>query len=77
MKIDIDFGQILGNVQMWKGIKRERAPFVLTKEFIRIIGKKDSQNYKKFVNICCTAYNVIRHHSYVIYSFFSMVSCNI
>eukprot|EP01119_Soliformovum_irregulare_P018730 TRINITY_DN5798_c0_g1_i3.p1 TRINITY_DN5798_c0_g1~~TRINITY_DN5798_c0_g1_i3.p1 ORF type:complete len:941 (+),score=280.55 TRINITY_DN5798_c0_g1_i3:461-3283(+) len=29
----IDFGHFLGNVKTWAGINRERAPFVLTKDF--------------------------------------------
>jgi hypothetical protein len=30
----IDFGHFLGNIKKWAGISRERAPFILTPEFV-------------------------------------------
>ena len=72
--LDIDFAHILGNVQTWQGIKRERAPFVLTPEFLYVMGKRKSPKYKRFVNICCKAFNILRKHANLFISLFSMVN---
>ena len=34
----IDFGHILGNRKSFLGVKRERVPFVLTPDFLYVIG---------------------------------------
>ena len=36
----IDFGHFLGNIKSKAGVKRERAPFVLTPDFVYIMGGK-------------------------------------
>ena len=36
----IDFGHFLGNIKYKAGVKRERAPFVLTPDFVYIMGGK-------------------------------------
>ena len=36
----IDFGHFLGRIKSKAGIKRERAPFVLTPDFVYIMGGK-------------------------------------
>ena len=36
----IDFGHFLGNIKTKAGINRDRAPFVLTPDFIYIMGGK-------------------------------------
>lgn len=36
----IDFGHFLGNIKSKFGVKRERAPFVLTPDFVYVMGKK-------------------------------------
>eukprot|EP01094_Clydonella_sp_ATCC50884_P017484 TRINITY_DN305_c4_g1_i2.p1 TRINITY_DN305_c4_g1~~TRINITY_DN305_c4_g1_i2.p1 ORF type:complete len:1223 (+),score=346.10 TRINITY_DN305_c4_g1_i2:455-3670(+) len=69
----IDFAKILGNWQTWQGIKRERAPFVLTPEFVYVMGKKKSEHFQKFVDTCCSAYNVIRKHAHLIINLFLMM----
>ena len=45
----IDFGHFLGNFKSKFGLKRERAPFVLTSHFVYVItkGGKDEDNYKR------------------------------
>jgi len=58
----IDFGHFLGNFKSKFGIKRERAPFIFTQQYLAIVGGKDSENFKKFVDVCCKAYNIIRKH---------------
>ena len=36
----IDFGHFLGKIKYKAGVKRERAPFVLTPDFVYIMGGK-------------------------------------
>ena len=36
----IDFGHFLGNIKTKFGVKRERAPFVLTPDFVFVMGKR-------------------------------------
>ena len=36
----IDFGHFLGNIKYKAGVKRDRAPFVLTPDFVYIMGGK-------------------------------------
>ncbi|KAK3592459.1 hypothetical protein CHS0354_001578 [Potamilus streckersoni] len=57
----IDFGHFLGNRKSKFGIKRERVPFVMVKDFIQVITKgvekpHESQYYKEFVLLCIKAY---------------------
>ena len=59
----IDFAHFLGNMMKWRGIKRETAPFVLTNEFVHVMGGEKSEMFKSFVSLCCTAYNVLRKHT--------------
>jgi phosphatidylinositol-4,5-bisphosphate 3-kinase len=61
----IDFSKIAGVWQKWNGIKRERAPFVLTPEFVFVFAgenEKDSPNWFRFVDLCTEAYNALRSH---------------
>ena len=47
----IDFGHILGNYKSFLGISKERVPFVLTPDFLYVMGtssKKSSPNFQKF-----------------------------
>lgn len=47
----IDFGHILGNYKSFMGINKERVPFVLTPDFLHVMGtsgKKTSQHFQKF-----------------------------
>lgn len=59
----IDFGHFLGNFKKWKGINRERAPFVFTPSYAKMIGGEKSPNFKKFLQICTKAYNILRHNA--------------
>ena len=50
----IDFGHFLDHKKKKFGINRERVPFVLTEDFIRVIAKgkdqpKKQDEYKKYV----------------------------
>ena len=69
----IDFGHILGNVEKWNGIKRDRAPFVLTPEFVYVMGGKRSDGFAKFCDVACVAYNVIRKYSSTFITLFTMM----
>jgi len=74
----IDFGHFLGNVKYKFGVKRERAPFVFTPSFLAILGGANSEIYQEFRDLCVQAYNVLRRHSNLIVTLFSlMLSCGI
>lgn len=70
----IDYGHFLGNIKKKFGIKRERAPFVLTPDFAYVIGKKDSVQFKEFVELCIKAYLIVRKSAKLFINLFSMVS---
>eukprot|EP00727_Mastigamoeba_balamuthi_P013498 m51a1_g8771 putative phosphatidylinositol- -diphosphate 3-kinase (1513) ;mRNA; r:160021-166529 len=69
----IDFGHILGNVEKWKGIRRERAPFVLTPEYVYVLGGREGAKFAEFVQLCCSAYAVTREHSSMFINLFAMM----
>ena len=70
---DIDFGHFLGNFKKWGLYKREKAPFVLTPEFVYVMGGKDSANFDRFVHLCCVGYNALRRNANVFINLFRMV----
>jgi phosphatidylinositol-4,5-bisphosphate 3-kinase len=72
----IDFGHFLGNIKKKFGFKRERAPFVLTPDFVYVMGKKEgmeSAQFKKFVNICVQAFLILRKHANMFINLFAMM----
>ena len=69
----IDFGHFLGNFKKKFGIRRERAPFVLTPDFAFVMGGRDSEQFKKFVAISCQAFNILRRHSDLFLNLFAMM----
>eukprot|EP00697_Spironema_sp_BW2_P006825 gnl/Spiro4/20975_TR10223_c0_g1_i1.p1 gnl/Spiro4/20975_TR10223_c0_g1~~gnl/Spiro4/20975_TR10223_c0_g1_i1.p1 ORF type:complete len:585 (-),score=5.77 gnl/Spiro4/20975_TR10223_c0_g1_i1:8-1564(-) len=69
----IDFGHSLGNFKKKFGIKRERAPFVFTPDFAYVMGGKDSQDFNKFVELCCSAYNILRKNANLFINLFAMM----
>ena len=59
----IDFAHFLGNTLKFAGIDRETTPFVLTPDFVYVIGgdrKERSDNFKYFTNLACQAYHLVR-----------------
>jgi phosphatidylinositol-4,5-bisphosphate 3-kinase len=47
----IDFGHILGNTKRFLGVSRERVPFVLTPDFLYVMGRIKGQHslyFQKF-----------------------------
>ncbi|XP_019343000.2 phosphatidylinositol 4,5-bisphosphate 3-kinase catalytic subunit gamma isoform isoform X3 [Alligator mississippiensis] len=72
----IDFGHILGNYKSFLGINKERVPFVLTPDFLFVMGtsgKKTSQHFHKFQDVCVKAYLALRHHTNLLIILFSMM----
>ncbi|XP_041479638.1 phosphatidylinositol 4,5-bisphosphate 3-kinase catalytic subunit alpha isoform-like isoform X2 [Lytechinus variegatus] len=73
----IDFGHFLGHVKKKYGIKRERVPFVLTEDFLKVITKGNdiskSQEFKKFQELCCQAYLILRDHANLFISLFTLM----
>lgn len=72
----IDFGHILGNFKSKMGVKRERAPFVFTHAMKAVMSGPDQ--YESFVDLCCDVYNILREHSMLLVSLFSLaIPCNL
>ncbi|XP_068850876.1 phosphatidylinositol 4,5-bisphosphate 3-kinase catalytic subunit gamma isoform isoform X2 [Aphelocoma coerulescens] len=72
----IDFGHILGNYKSFLGINKERVPFVLTPDFLYVMGtsgKKTSLHFHKFQDVCVKAYLALRHHTNLLIILFSMM----
>ncbi|XP_028680556.2 LOW QUALITY PROTEIN: phosphatidylinositol 4,5-bisphosphate 3-kinase catalytic subunit gamma isoform [Erpetoichthys calabaricus] len=72
----IDFGHILGNTKRFLGVNRERVPFVLTPDFLYVMGrvnKKSSLYFQRFKDICIQAYLNLRAHSNLLITLFSLM----
>ncbi|KAF2072204.1 hypothetical protein CYY_006485 [Polysphondylium violaceum] len=69
----IDFGHFLGNYKKKYGFKRERAPFIFTPQYMAIVGGKDSENFKFFVNTCCSAFNILRKNTDLFLNLFQLM----
>nr|XP_040050126.1 phosphatidylinositol 4,5-bisphosphate 3-kinase catalytic subunit gamma isoform [Gasterosteus aculeatus aculeatus] len=72
----IDFGHILGNRKHFLGMKRERVPFVLTPDFLHVMGGGKSRNslyFQRFRDICTEAYLSLRSHSRMLVTLFSLM----
>eukprot|EP01087_Luapelamoeba_hula_P012509 TRINITY_DN3491_c0_g1_i1.p1 TRINITY_DN3491_c0_g1~~TRINITY_DN3491_c0_g1_i1.p1 ORF type:complete len:1193 (-),score=145.86 TRINITY_DN3491_c0_g1_i1:18-3596(-) len=69
----IDFGYFLGQRVTFAGIPRETTPFVLTAEFAHVMGGEHSPNFRRFVQHCCKAYNIIRKHGHLFITLFVMM----
>ncbi|XP_026010722.1 phosphatidylinositol 4,5-bisphosphate 3-kinase catalytic subunit gamma isoform isoform X2 [Astatotilapia calliptera] len=72
----IDFGHILGNRKHFLGVKRERAPFVLTPDFLYVMGRVDGRNslyFQRFRDTCTEAYLSLRSHSRLLVTLFSLM----
>src|SRR3546814_172896 len=69
----IDFGHFLGNWKHKMGIKRERAPFVFTPAFAAVLGGEGSTLFKRFEQLACDAFNVLRKHQDLLLTLFSLM----
>ena len=65
----IDFGHILGNFKSKMGVKRERAPFVFTYAMRAVM---DDEQFEKFKDLCCMAYNILRQNASILVSLVSL-----
>ncbi|XP_060062464.1 phosphatidylinositol 4,5-bisphosphate 3-kinase catalytic subunit alpha isoform-like [Ylistrum balloti] len=79
----IDFGHFLNHKKKKFGINRERVPFVLTEDFMRVITRdsdkaQKQQSFKKFAQMCVEAYLVLRENAHLLINLFTMMlSCGI
>ncbi|KPP67960.1 hypothetical protein Z043_113395 [Scleropages formosus] len=72
----IDFGHILGNTKRFLGMNRERVPFVLTPDFLYVMGrlnKRSSLYFQRFKNTCIQAYLALRNHTRLLVTLFSLM----
>uniref|UniRef100_A0A8C4R270 Phosphatidylinositol 4,5-bisphosphate 3-kinase catalytic subunit alpha isoform n=1 Tax=Eptatretus burgeri TaxID=7764 RepID=A0A8C4R270_EPTBU len=74
----IDFGHFLDHKKKKFGYKRERVPFVLTQDFLLVIGKGNqdyskTEEFDRFQEMCCKAYLAIRQHANLFINLFSMM----
>ncbi|XP_076019539.1 phosphatidylinositol 4,5-bisphosphate 3-kinase catalytic subunit gamma isoform [Genypterus blacodes] len=72
----IDFGHILGNRKHFLGVNRERVPFVLTPDFLYVMGRVKGRNslyFQRFIDTCTQAYLALRSHSRLLVTLFSLM----
>uniref|UniRef100_A0A3P8XZM4 Phosphatidylinositol 4,5-bisphosphate 3-kinase catalytic subunit gamma isoform n=2 Tax=Esox lucius TaxID=8010 RepID=A0A3P8XZM4_ESOLU len=72
----IDFGHILGNTKRFLGVNKERAPFVLTPDFLYVMGRvksRPSLYFQRFRDTCTQAYLSLRSHSRLLVTLFSLM----
>jgi phosphatidylinositol kinase/protein kinase (PI-3 family) len=71
----IDFGHFLGHFKYKMGIKRERAPFVFTRQFQYVLGGDDSEMFKKFKEKLHLGYYILRKNKDVLVTLLRMLLC--
>ena len=71
----IDFGHFLGHFKYKMGIKRERAPFVFTRQFQNVLGGDNSEMFKEFKNKLERGYIILRNNKEVILTLLRMLLC--
>uniref|UniRef100_A0A671WRH6 phosphatidylinositol 3-kinase n=1 Tax=Sparus aurata TaxID=8175 RepID=A0A671WRH6_SPAAU len=72
----IDFGHILGNTKRFLGVNRERVPFVLTPDFLYVMGRvkgHKSLYFQRFKDTCTQAYLSLRSHSRLLITLFHLM----
>uniref|UniRef100_A0A3Q3F2Z4 Phosphatidylinositol 4,5-bisphosphate 3-kinase catalytic subunit gamma isoform-like n=1 Tax=Labrus bergylta TaxID=56723 RepID=A0A3Q3F2Z4_9LABR len=72
----IDFGHILGNTKHFLCVNRERVPFVLTPDFLYVMGRVKGGNslyFQQFMDTCTQAYLSLRSHSRLLVTLFSLM----
>jgi len=74
----IDFGHFLGHFKTKYGIMRERVPFVLISDFLRVISKgkdnpKKTTEFEQFRELCLKAYLSLRKHANLLITLFTMM----
>ena len=71
----IDFGHFLGNRKKKLGVDREPVPFILTPDFVYILGGKSGRLFARFLEIATKAYQILRKHAALFITLFSMMKC--
>ena len=71
----IDFGHFLGHFKYKMGIKRERAPFVFTRQFQSVLGGDNSESFKEFKSKLEKGYIILRNNKEVIITLLSILLC--
>ena len=69
----IDFGHFLGHFKYKMGIKRERAPFVFTRQFQTVLGGDNSEMFDKFKSKLKKGYIILRNNKEVIITLLRML----
>ena len=71
----IDFGHFLGHFKYKMGIKRERAPFVFTRQFQNVLGDDNSQLFKDFKEKLKRGYTILRNNKDAIVTLLRILLC--
>ena len=71
----IDFGHFLGHFKYKMGIKRERAPFVFTRQFQNVLGNDTSELFLKFKSDLHKGYNILRKNKNIIVILLRVLLC--
>jgi hypothetical protein len=71
----IDFGHFLGHFKYKMGIKRERAPFVFTRQFQSVLGGDNSEAFKEFKSNLEKGYIILRNNKEIIITLLSILLC--
>ena len=71
----IDFGHFLGHFKYKMGIKRERAPFVFTRQFQMVLGGDNSEMFKEFKSKLERGYIILRNNKEVILTLLKILLC--
>jgi phosphatidylinositol kinase/protein kinase (PI-3 family) len=69
----IDFSRMMGDVMKFAGVERETAPFILTPDFVEVMGGVKSCGFQSFVQLSCRAYNIVRRHTNFFITLFSIM----
>ena len=56
--------------------KRDRSPFVLTSDMVYVIndGEKDSSKFHRFVELCCSAFRIVRQNGSTLLNLFALMA---
>ena len=71
----IDFGHFLGHFKYKMGIKRERAPFVFTKQFQNVLGGEKGKKFIEFKKLMWQAYQLLRSNSESLVTLLRILLC--
>ena len=71
----IDFGHFLGHFKYKMGIKRERAPFVFTRQFQNVLGDDNSKLFLDFKQKLERGYKILRNNKEAIVTLLRILLC--